>query len=103
MGRDFYRSRREYITTSSTTLRVVWYIKTINEENNNEIEDVVEVAFRSNGMRFTNKLAELLPDDTLVIPLDNTAQGVYTIGDIKKEIEKTDPNVKYWRTVEVKE
>ena len=66
-------------------------------------EDIVEVAFRSNGMRFTNKLAELLPDDTLVIPLDNTAQGVYTIGDIKKKIEQTDPNVKYWRTVEVKE
>ena len=65
-------------------------------------EDIVEVAFRSNGMRFTNKLAELLPDDTLVIPLDNTAQGVYTIGDIKKEIEQTDPNVKYLRTVEVK-
>ena len=66
-------------------------------------EDIVEVAFRSNGMRFTNKLAKLLPDDTLVIPLDNTTQGVYTIGDIKKEIGETDPNVKYWRTVEVKE
>jgi len=28
--------------------------------------DVVEVAFRSNGMRFTNGLAHLLPDDTPV-------------------------------------
>ena len=64
-----------------------------------EGEDIVEVAFRSNGMRFTNELAELLPDDTPVIPLDNTAQGVYTIGDVKKEIKETDPNAKYWRTV----
>ena len=65
-------------------------------------DDIVEVAFRSNGMRFINALAHLLPDDTLVIPLDNTAQGVYTIGDIKREIENTDPNAKYWRTVEIK-
>ena len=62
-------------------------------------ENIVEVAFRSNGMRFTNELAELLPDDTPVIPLDNTAQGVYTIGDVKKEIKETDPNAKYWRTL----
>ena len=65
------------------------------------IGDVVEVAFRSNGMRFINPLAHLLPDDTPVIALDNTPQGVYTIGDVKKEIEKTDPNAEYWRTVKV--
>ena len=64
-------------------------------------DDYVEVAFRSNGMRFINALAHLLPDDTPVIPLDNTAQGVHTIGDIKKEIENTDPNAKYWRTVAI--
>jgi len=64
-------------------------------------DDYVEVAFRSNGMRFINKLAELLPNDTPVIPLDNTAQGVYTIGDVKREIENTDPNAKYWRTVPI--
>ncbi len=68
-----------------------------------EVKDnVVEVAFRSNGMRFINELAELLPDDTPVIPLDNTAQGVYTIGDIKKEIRKMpEPITEYWRTVKV--
>jgi len=65
-------------------------------------DDYVEVAFRSNGMRFINALAHLLPDDTPVIPLDNTAQGVHTIGDVKREIENTDPNAKYWRTVAVK-
>ena len=62
-------------------------------------DDIVEVAFRSNGMRFINTLAHLLPDDTPVIPLDNTAQGVHTIGDVKREIEGTDPNKGYWRTV----
>jgi len=65
-------------------------------------DDIIEVAFRSNGMRFINALAHLLPDDTPVIPLDNTAQGVHTIGDVKKEIENTDPNAKYWRTVAIK-
>ena len=65
-------------------------------------DNIVEVAFRSNGMRFINALAHLLPDDTLVIPLDNTAQGVYTIGDIKRKIEGTDPNKEYWRTVAIK-
>ena len=64
-------------------------------------DEIVEVSFRSNGMRFTNELAHLLSDDTPVIALDNTPQGVYTIGDVKKEIEKTDPNAEYWRTVKV--
>ena len=64
--------------------------------------DVVEVAFRSNGMRFINPLAHLLPDETLVIALDNTPQGVYTIGDIKREIRKMpEPITEYWRTVKV--
>jgi len=71
-------------------------------KNNNEIEDVVEVAFRSNGMRFTNPLAQMLPDKTPVIALDNSQQGVHTIGDIKEQIKQTDPNVEYWRTVQIK-
>jgi hypothetical protein len=65
------------------------------------IGEVVEVAFRSNGMRFINPLAHLLPDDTPVIALDNTSQGVYTIGDIKVAIEKTDPEAEFWRTVKL--
>tara|TARA_R100000742_G_C4194336_1_gene25401 strand:+ start:63 stop:314 length:252 start_codon:yes stop_codon:yes gene_type:complete len=72
------------------------------KNDNNEIEDVVEVAFRSNGMRFTNKLAQMLPDETPVIALDNGQQGVHTIGDIKEQIKQTDPNAKYWRTVALK-
>lgn len=50
-------------------------------------KEPVEVAFRCNGIRFINSLVELLPDNTEVEPLDNAAQGIYTIGDIKKEIE----------------
>jgi len=49
-------------------------------------EEIVEVAFRSNGIRFTNPLAHLLPNETKVVPLDNTAQGIYTIEDIKNKL-----------------
>lgn len=51
-------------------------------------EDFIEVAFRSNGIRWANELAEFLPDDLKVYPLDNSAQGIYTIGDIRKEIKE---------------
>lgn len=34
------------------------------------------------GITFTNPLARLLPSDTQVVPMDNTAQGVETIGDL---------------------
>ena len=37
-------------------------------------------------MWFTDELAEMLPDSTPVKPLDNSAQGIYTIGDIKNHI-----------------
>lgn len=49
-----------------------------------------EVAFRSNGgiLYWTRPLAFKLPDDTEVYALNNSQQGIYTIGDIKKQIEK---------------
>jgi len=37
-------------------------------------------------MWFTDELAEMLPDNTKVEPLDNSPQGIYTIGDIKNHI-----------------
>jgi hypothetical protein len=43
-----------------------------------------KVWFRTTKCRWLNPLAELLPDDTKVYALDNSQQGVYTIGDIKK-------------------
>lgn len=60
----------------------------------NENEEPVEIAHRYGtrsckvAIDWLNPLAELLPDETPVIPLDNTAQGVFTIGDIKKTIQK---------------
>jgi hypothetical protein len=60
----------------------------INIEINEEETDVIEVAYRGNGtgFRWKNCLALFLPSKTKVYPLDNTAQGVFTIGDILKEI-----------------
>lgn len=51
----------------------------------------IPVARRVSGtVFFTNGLAELLPKNTKVVPLDNTAQGIYTIGDIKYFIKQQD-------------
>jgi hypothetical protein len=49
-----------------------------------------DVAFRSDygKFRWCMALADELPDDTRVYALDNSQQGIYTIGDIKKQIEK---------------
>jgi hypothetical protein len=54
-----------------------------------EEEDFVKVLFRGNngGIFWTNELAKFLPDNLKIYPLDNSAQGIYTIGDAKKEIE----------------
>jgi hypothetical protein len=54
--------------------------------------DAVEIARRVTGangaiMRFTNELAHLLPDEIKVTALDNSAQGISTIGDIKNHIK----------------
>ena len=52
-------------------------------------DEPVDVAHRTSaGIIWVNKLAHLLPDDTKVIPLNNTAQGIHTIGDIKREIKE---------------
>lgn len=38
--------------------------------------------------RWLSSIANRLPDDTRVYALDNSQQGVYTIGDIKKIMEE---------------
>lgn len=55
----------------------------LNIEESDDI-DIVEVYFRGNfgGGYWVNKLAQFLPKETKVYALDNTAQGIYTIGDI---------------------
>ena len=48
-----------------------------------------KVFFRSmSRSRWLSDLAKMLPDDTRVYALDNTQQGVFTIGDIKNLIKK---------------
>ena len=51
---------------------------------------IEEIAFRWNykWVYFTNPIASMLPDELQVIPLDNSAQWIYTIWDIKREIKK---------------
>jgi hypothetical protein len=53
-------------------------------------DDFIEVAFRGNGsgIRWKNELAEFLADDIKVYPLDNSAQGIFCIGDIKREMNE---------------
>ena len=53
--------------------------------------EVIAVAFRAHYVRWQNPLAHLLPDETKVEPLDNSAQGIYTIGDIRKAITENAP------------
>ena len=56
-----------------------------------DVTETIEVAFRGNGgyIRWKAPLAHLLPDDVEVIPLDNSVQGIYTIGDLRKNIDVT--------------
>lgn len=71
----------------------------ICREDGNKVEDrpefqtednFIDIAFRGNGtgIRWTNGLAVFLPVETKVHPLDNNAQGIFTIGDIIAEINK---------------
>lgn len=49
----------------------------------------VPVAHRSNAghgkmlYKFTNPVAQILPDDTPLIPMDNSAQGITNIGQFR--------------------
>ena len=38
-------------------------------------------------MNFTTDYTDIMEDNHPVIPLDNTAQGIYTIGDIREHIK----------------
>jgi len=53
--------------------------------------EVIEIAFRTHYVKWLNPIAHLLPDNIKVVPLDNSAQGIYTIGDIKKAIAENAP------------
>ena len=46
------------------------------------------VFFRGNNSRWLKSWAMILPDEHKVYALDNTQQGIFTIGDIKKFLNK---------------
>ena len=53
-------------------------------------DEFIKVAHRGNFGRIVwdNEVAQFLDDSILVYPLDNTAQGIYTIGNLKKEFNE---------------
>ena len=54
-----------------------------------EIEPIARRIGIGNGeasVRFITPLAELLPDNLPVEAIDNSAQGIFTVGDIKEKI-----------------
>tara|TARA_R110000824_G_scaffold70768_3_gene181523 strand:+ start:27105 stop:27353 length:249 start_codon:yes stop_codon:yes gene_type:complete len=55
-----------------------------------ETEKIAHRVGRKGGAFITANLGRLeeLPDNTRVFPLDNTAQGIETIGDIKEHISQ---------------
>ena len=56
-----------------------------------EIEPIARRRGIGNGqveVYFTNPLAELLPNDTEVEAIDNSPQGIFTIGNIKEKIKE---------------
>jgi len=70
--------------------------------NNGEMKDVARRTGKAGGgisMYWTDSMAEMLPDDTIVEAVDNTPQGIFTIGDIKdamREVEEEDLEDQSW-------
>jgi hypothetical protein len=58
-------------------------------DENGELHEYIDtsffenVFFRGRNDRWLSPFGEMLPRDMRVFPLDNSAQGIYTIGDIK--------------------
>ena len=55
-----------------------------------KIEPIARRVGKGNGkveVWFTNPMAELLPNNLVVEAMDNSNQGINTIGDIKKAIK----------------
>ena len=80
-------------TTFGIPQRQVELSRLIDE--NGDLHDYIDTSFfekvffrTMHNSRWMNSLASRLPDNTLVFPLDNTAQGIYTIGDIKKFLKE---------------
>ena len=70
----------------STTFGII-----MGEDNQEETIEIAHRRGRGFGqgveIRWLCKMAKFLPNDTGVIALDNTPQGIETIGDIKRIID----------------
>lgn len=57
--------------------------------NDGDLRNIARRVGTSNGAKilWTDPIAEYLHDDIRVIPTDNTAQGIETIGDIREHIK----------------
>lgn len=63
----------------------------ITDADNKVIRYIQPIARRFAGkINFTNNVHKDYPDTTKVIAMDNSPQGIYTIGDIKRAIETGD-------------
>lgn len=76
----------------STTFAIFKTIPKVDEYNQpieeHHEDEYAEIAFRSSrGIRFLihPAIVSALDSDIPVFPIDNTAQGIYTVGDLKKE------------------
>jgi len=81
-------------TTFGIPQRQVDLSKLVDEDN--ELYDYINTSFfekvfyRGGCSRWLNPLSSRLPDDTRIFPLDNSAQGIYTIGDARKFLKEKD-------------
>jgi len=79
-------------TTFGIPQRQVELNKLVDEDG--ELYDYIDhsffldVFFRGGYSRWLNPLSSRLPDYTRIFPLDNTAQGIYTIGDARKFLKE---------------
>ncbi len=79
-------------TTFGIPQRQVDLSKLVDEDN--ELYDYIDTSFfekvfyRGGYSRWLNPLSSRLPDDTRIFPLDNSAQGIYTIGDARKFLKE---------------
>lgn len=73
-------------TTFGIPQRQVELSKLVDEDG--ELYEYIEVFFRGRYSRWLNPLSSRLSDDTRIFPLDNSAQGIYTIGDARKFLKE---------------
>ena len=88
-------------TTFGIPQRQVELSKLVDE--NGDLHDYIDtsffekVFFRGGYSRWLNPLSSRLSDDIRIFPLDNSAQGIYTIGDARKFLKEkeneTDPQI----------